>query len=264
MLGSRRLTEHQIHSTNDRHSISQKMALRDVVETSQMGETGRTDVAPVGALATVTDNIDTHLTLGGLNGRVGVTRGDGVTLGVEEEVVDQGLHVLLHGSTGRRGDLEILDTDGSSRHLVQALVDDAQGLAELLHADEVAVVSVTVGADREVKFNLVVGIIGLALADIPRDTRTTEHRTSEGEVERIGGGNDTNAPQTLDPNAVIREHLLGLVKAITELGGPLVDIVEKADRDVLVNTTGADIGGVQTGTRDTLVEFLPGFISNWH
>ena len=215
-----------------------------MVETTEMGETGGANVAPVGALTAVADNVDTHLSLGSLNGRVCVAGGHGVALGVEQEVVDQSLHVLLHGGAGRRRDLVVLDTDGPGGHLVQALVDDAEGLAKLFHADEIAVVAVTVSADGDIKFDLVVGVVGLALADVPRNTGTTEHRTGEGEVEGFGSCNDTYTPQTFHPDTVVRQHLLGLVKTVAKLSSPLVDIVEEADGDILVNTTGADVGSV--------------------
>jgi hypothetical protein len=36
----------------------------------------------------------------------------------------------------------------------------------------------------------------------------------------------------------------------------LVDVVEEAEGEVLAYAAGADVCGVETGTRDTLVEFL--------
>jgi hypothetical protein len=36
----------------------------------------------------------------------------------------------------------------------------------------------------------------------------------------------------------------------------LVDVVEESEGKILRDATGADVGGVQTGARDTLVEFL--------
>jgi hypothetical protein len=227
-----------------------------VVETTQVSETRGTDVASVWALAAVTDKVDTHLSLGGLNGGVGVAGGDGVSLGVEKEVVDESLHVLLHGGTGRGGDLVVLDADGTSRHLVQALVDDSEGLAELLHTDQVTIVAVTVSTNGNIELNLVVGIVRLALADIPGDTGTTKHGAREGQVQGISGGNNTDTTETLNPDSVVSQHLFGLVNAVTELGSPLVDVIEKTDGNILVNTTWANVGSVQTGTRDTFIEFL--------
>ena len=232
------------------------MAAGHLVEAAQVGETGCANLAAVRPLGAVGDDEDTHLTLGGFNSAIGLTRGNGVTLRVEQEVVDESLHVLLHCGAGRRGDLVVLDLDGTSGHLVQALVDDAERLAELLHAAEVTVVAVTVDADGDVELDLVVGVIGLGLADIPRDTGSTEHDTREGVVEGISSADDTNTLGTADPDTVVGQELLSLVNAVTELGGPLVDVVKKTNGKILGNTTGANVGGVKTGTRDTLVEFL--------
>ena len=207
-------------------------------------------------LGTIADDIDTHLALGGLDSRVGVAGRNGVALGVEQEVVDEGLHVLLHGGARGRGDLVVLDADGAGGHLVEALVDDAERLAELLHAAQVAVVAVAVDADGNVELDLVVGVVRLALADVPRHTGTAEHDACEGQVQSVGGRDHADAAQTVDPDTVVRKHLLGLVDAVAELSGPLVNIIEQAEREILVDTSGADVGGVETGTRDSLVEFL--------
>ena len=232
------------------------MTARHLVEAAQVGKAGCADLAAVRPLGAVGDDEDTHLTLGGFNSAIGLTRGNGVTLRVEQEVVNESLHVLLHCGAGRRGDLVVLDLDGTSRHLVQALVDNAKGLAELLHAAEVTVVAVTVDTNRDVELDLVVGIIRLGLADVPGDTGTTEHDTREGVVEGISSADDTNTLGTADPDTVVGQELLSLVNAVTELGGPLVDVVKKTNGKILGNATGADVGSVKTGTRDTLVEFL--------
>ena len=232
------------------------MATRHLVEAAQVGEAGCADLAAVRPLGAVGDDEDTHLTFGRLDGAVSLTGRDCVALGVEQEVVDESLHVLLHCGARRRGDLVVLDLDGTSGHFVQALVDDAEGLAELLHAAEVTVVAVTVDADGDVELDLVVGVIGLGLADIPRDTGSTEHDTREGVVEGISSADDTNTLGTADPDTVVGQELLSLVNAVTELGGPLVDVVKKTNGKILGNATGADVGSVKTGTRDTLVEFL--------
>lgn len=232
------------------------MTARHLVEAAQVSETRSANLAAVRPLRAVGDDKDTHLTLRGLDGAVGLSRRDGVTLGVEQEVVDESLHVLLHGGTGRRGDLVVLDLDGASGHLVQALVDDAEGLTEFLHTTEVTVVAVTVDADGNVELDLVVCVVGLRLADVPGNTGATKHDTGERVVESISGADDTNTLGTADPDTVVGQKLLGLVDAVTELGGPLVDVVKKTNGKILGNATRADVGSVKTGTRDTLVEFL--------
>jgi hypothetical protein len=58
------------------------------------------------------------------------------------------------------------------------------------------------------------------------------------------------------PNSVIREHLLGFVDAVTKLCCPLIDVVEKADWQVLMDTSRTNISGVESRTGDTLIELL--------
>jgi hypothetical protein len=171
-------------------------------------------------------------------------------------VVDKGLHVLLHGGTRGRGDLVVLDLDGAFGHLVEALVDDAEGLAELLHSAEVSVVAVAIDTDWHIELDLVIRVIGGGLADVPWDSRSSQHDTREGKVEGIGGGDNTDATETVDPDTVVCQHFFSFVDTVAELGGPLVDVIEQADGDILRDTTGTDVCGVETSARDTLIEFL--------
>lgn len=217
-----------------------------------------TDLAPVGPLAAVTDQENGHLTLGRLDGGIGLPGRNRVALGEQEEVVDESLHVLLHGGTGGRRDLVVLDTDRAGRHLVQTLVDDAERLAEFLHTAEVSVVAVAVHTDGDVELDLVIRIVRLRLADIPRDTGSTEHHTREAQVQSLGHWHDTDALSSGLPDSVVREQFLGLVDAVAELGGPLVDIVEEAEREILGHTAWADVGGMEAGTGHSLIEFLIG------
>ena len=224
------------------------MTPRDLVEASQVSETGGADLAPVRSLATITDDKDTHLALGSLDGGVGLTRRDLVTLAVEQEVVDESLHVLLHGGTRWGSNLVVLDLDWARGDLVKALVNDAERLTELLHTTEVTVVAVTVLTDGYVELDLTVCVVRLGLADVPGNTRTAEHDTSKGVVEGISSRNDTDTLGPALPDTVVGQKLLGFVNTVTELGGPLVDVIEEANGKILGNATRADIGGVETST----------------
>lgn len=224
------------------------MSSGDLIESTKMGESWSTNLASVWSLRTIADNENTHLTLWSLDGGVGFSGWNSITLGEEQEVVDKCLHVLLHGGSWWWRNLVILNTDWTSRHLVETLVDDTEGLTELLHSAKISVVAVTIYADWDIKFNLVVCIIRLRLANIPWHTRSTKHDSSEGVVQRIGGRDNTNSAGTTDPDTIVSQKFLSLIDAVTKLGCPLVDIVEKANWDVLVDTTGSDICGVKTGT----------------
>lgn len=135
-------------------------------------------------------------------------------------------------------------------------MDDAEGLAEFFHAAEVAVVAVSVHSNGNVKLYLVVCIVWLALAHIPGHTAASKHDAGEGVVESIGSGDDSDVLGSTFPDSVIREQFLGFVDPVPELSRPLVDVVEEADGEVLVNATRTDVGSVKAGPGDAFVEFL--------
>jgi len=232
------------------------MASGDMIESCKMRKSRCPDVNAVRALTSIADHIHAHLSLRSLDRRVGVTRGHSVSLGEQQEVVDQGLHVLLHGSTGRRGDLVVLDLQRTRGHLVEALVDDPERLTELLQAAQVSVIAVAVDTDGNIELDLVVRIIWGALPHIPGDTRAPKHDAGEGEVQGLSSRDNANALKPVDPDTVIGKHLFRFVNPVAELSSPLIDIIKQADGNVLADTTRADIGGMESGTGDALIEFL--------
>jgi hypothetical protein len=108
----------QIHRSDNRHRICQQMASRNLVESSQVRETGCADLTAVWSFASVTHNIHSHLPFWRLDGRIRLSRWHSITLREEQEVVDQSLHVLLHRCTRWRGDLVVFNTNWSWGHLV--------------------------------------------------------------------------------------------------------------------------------------------------
>ena len=178
-------------------------------------------------------------------------------------MVDQRLHVLLHRRAWGRRDFVILDANRARWHLVQALVDDPQRLPELLHPTQIPVITVSVDANGDVKLHLIIRIIRLALAYVPRHAGTPEHHAREAVVECVRGGDDADAFCSPDPDPVVGEEFFGFVDAVAELGRPLVDVVEETEGEVLVDAAGADIGSVEAGAGDALVEFLSKCQSYW-
>lgn len=135
-------------------------------------------------------------------------------------------------------------------------MNNPQTLPELLHPAQIPIIAVAVDADGDIEFDLIVGIIGLRLADIPWDAGAAEHDAGEGVVKGIGGVDDTDTFCAPNPDAVVGEQLLSFIDAITELSRPLVDIIKETEREVLRDATRADIGGVEPSARDALIKLL--------
>ncbi len=143
---------------------------------------GDADLAAIGPVGAVGDEIDAELALRRLDRGVGLAGRHVIALGIELEVVDQRFHRLLHLGARRRRHLAVVDLDRPRRHLLERLPDDAHRLAHLLHAHEVAVVAIAVLADRNIEIHLVIDVIGLRLAQIPRDARAAQHRAGEAPI----------------------------------------------------------------------------------
>ena len=235
------------------------MAPTDLIKASQMRKTRSSDLTSIRSLAAVTDDKDAHFSFRRFDGAISLSGGHGVAFCEEQEMVDQSFHVFLHCCPWRRGDFVILDSDGAGWHLVEALVDDAEGLAEFFHAAEIAVVAVSVHPDWDVKLHLVVRIVRLAFAYIPGYTAASKHDAGERVVESISSGDDTNALGSAFPYSIICEQLLCFVDPVSKLSRPLVDVVKEAKGEVLVDAARTDIGRMKAGAGDTFVELLPSY-----
>src|SRR5690606_22532154 len=144
-------------------------------------------------------------------------------------VMDQRLHVVLHLDPARRRDLVVVDHDRARILLepLDALLDDARRLAQLLDTDEVAIVAVAVLADGNVEIELIVDFVWLVLAQIPYDARAPQHRAREAELHRALWRYDADIDRALLPDAVIRQKRLVLVDAGRKAVHEVFDEVEE-------------------------------------
>ena len=74
---------------------------------------------------------------------------------------------------------------GPAGQLGQGLLDDAQALADLLHAHEVAVVAVADGADGHVEVVLLVARVGMVLAHVVGDAGAAQARAHPAVGQRV-------------------------------------------------------------------------------
>ena len=219
-----------------------------------MSEAGCSDVAFVGTTAAVRDDVDAHLALGRLDGRVRLAGRHLEALGEELEVMDERLHRVLHLGASRRHHLVVVGPHLARRHLVQALLDDAQALSHLLHAHQVAIVGVAVDAEWHVELDLVVGVVRLALAQVPLDARAAQHDAAEAERERVLGRHHADADGARTPQAIRRQQLVDLVQPLAELLDEHVDVVHEADGQVVGHAARSHVRRMEASARHSLVE----------
>src|SRR5436190_14168754 len=181
------LTQDDVDRANQGHDIGDKMSLYQSRQRLQVAERRRPDAEAVrvGRLAVADDEV-AEFALWRLDRVIRLTR----------RRLDQPWH---------------LADDWTFRKSLRRLANDAQRLAELLHAHQVAVVGVAGGAERNVEVHLVVRRVGFVLAHVARDAGSAKRRAAHPERGGFSAGNDADALGAFEPDAIVREQGLVLV-----------------------------------------------------
>src|ERR1700681_50240 len=105
------LSEHDVERAEDGGDVGQQMALADEIHRLQMRKARRADLALVGFVAAVGDQVDAELALRRLDRDVDFAGRHVDAFGVKLEVMDQRFHRALHLATARRRNLVVVDDD---------------------------------------------------------------------------------------------------------------------------------------------------------
>ena len=165
--------------------VGQHVAPAHVIGGLEKGEARRPDLAAIGPVGAVRDEIDAELALRRLDRRVGLARRHVIAFGVELEVMDQRFHRLLHlGALGRR-DFDLSTFTGPdgifSRHCLMILID--WRISSMRH--EIAVPAIAVAAHRNVEIHIGIGLVGLRTCANPTARRSPQHRPRYAPIERL-------------------------------------------------------------------------------
>ena len=99
-------------------------------------------------------------------------------------MVDQLFHVGEHFILGGKHVFRVGHVDRSFGQSCDDLTDDFDRLAHFLHTNEISVIGITVFSDRDIEIILFVSQVGVVLAQITRDTRSTK----VGASKTVGNG----------------------------------------------------------------------------
>ena len=138
--------------------------------------------------------------------RVGAAVGHRVEAELALRTLDREVDLAL----GRLDHLRDLGHHRPVGQLRQALLDDAHRLPHLLHAHQVAVVGVAVGADRDLEVHLVVAVVGEHLADVPLDAGAPQGRAGQPPLHGVRRGDHADADGAQLPDPVVGEQALPL------------------------------------------------------
>src|SRR5262249_41901654 len=189
------------------------MAAAQEVHGLKMHEARRPDLATIGPVRSVGHEIDAELTLGRLDRGINLALRHVIAFGIELEMMDQSFHRALHHRALRWHHLVVLHRDRSKLggQSFATLLHDAYRLTHLLHADEIAVVAVALLADRNVEFELVVALVRLRLAQVPRRARAAHHDARKAMRPGFLLGYHANIDVALLEDTVFREQPLDVV-----------------------------------------------------
>src|ERR1043165_8483891 len=126
------------------------MALHHLLQRREMRKAGRAALEAIRLVRAVRHEVDAELALRRFDGGIRLARRYAVAFREQLEVMNERFHVALHLLAAGRGHL-VIGSHHRTRIRLQpldALTDDAIGLAHLLDAYQVAVVAIAVDPER--------------------------------------------------------------------------------------------------------------------
>src|SRR5262252_1186499 len=128
------------------------------------------------------------------------------------------------------------------------------GLPHLLHSHEIAVITVPVLADRDVKIELGIAVVGLRFAQIPRGAGATRHHARKAPTPCVCELDRADPDVALLEDAVFRQQALDVVADVEEGVAERPDVLEELRRQVLVHSSDTEIVRMHAGARGALVK----------
>ena len=109
-------------------------------------------------------------------------------------------------------------------------MDDPQGLTHFFHPAQIAIIAVAILAHRNEKIELVIALIGLRAAQIPRHARPAHHHTAKAPIKRLLLADNANISIALLEDAVFGQKPVDIIQHAGEFIGPGLDIVNQRRR----------------------------------
>ena len=152
----------------------------------------------------------------------------------------------------RQRDLAVVGDVRSLRQPLHRLAHDLAGLAHLRHPHAVAVVAVAHGSDRDLEIEVLVGRVGVGLAQIPRVAGRAQQRAGHAELEQPLLVDDADALRALQEDLVAVQQRLVLPDALLHVGDERERLALPSARDVLGDASHLDVARVHALPRGRL------------
>ena len=239
-----RSPQDRVEHRRGRDQVGDVRVARHVRERLQVDERGVAHVHPRGLGGAVGAHVAAQLSAGGLDRVVDLPGRHAEALGDELEVVDQRLHRGRELVPGRQRDLAVLGDVRPLGQAVERLFDDVHRLVDLRHAHGEAVVVVADGADGDLEGEVVVGAVGVGLAQVPRVAGGAQQRTGDAEPQQRVGVERAHPAQPLQHDLVGVEDRAVLVGALGHDLQELAHLGLEAAGDVLDHAAHLEVARV--------------------
>src|SRR5246127_3197898 len=209
------LPENDVEGADDGDYVGDEMSTDHFVEGLKIDEGRGANADAIGLRGAIADDVVAEDTLGGLDG-----------------VID------LAG--GRLEDFAYLAEDRSLGNSFDGLQADQAGLAHLFHANHVPVVSVAVGADGNFELILVVGRVGLSLAQVPLHAASAKKGTGGAESDAVGGTEHADVARAANPDTVAGQEIDIVLDAALEILAEALDVLLESLVCLVLQTANAE------------------------
>src|SRR5690606_16324871 len=203
----------KIDAGNDGNQVGHHEAAAYLRDHLQVRERRCPDARAVGASATIADQIIAVEPRGGFDAHRNLTRRNHRPPTGTQEGVDQGLNVEVAARPAGWGCEWMLGLVGAWGHVVHALANDTQALADLLHAHRTAVIAVTIDRNGHLEIEVLVATVGSLLAVVPLHAGGAQAGTCDAPVERLAGGVDTYSLGAALDDVVVQHHAIVVLQA---------------------------------------------------
>ena len=144
-----------------------------------MGIARGANLTAIRLVGAIRHQINPKLTFGRLHSGIDLTGGHFKTFRIKLEVMNERFHGAFHLTAFGRHDFVIdrrnWPPPALTHQKITTLLHDPHRLAHLLHADQITVITIPMLANGNIKFQLLIALIRLGFAQIPRRPRTAHH-----------------------------------------------------------------------------------------
>src|SRR5882757_3340741 len=167
---------------------------------------------PIRASAAITDQVVAVVALGPFDWHHRFSCRNHRAPAHAKKMMDERFDVMHGVRLGWRRGKRMLRIARASWHVVNALLDDAKALADLLYVHDGAVIAIARAASRYVKFELIVAGVRLLLSEVPLESAGTQVRACHAPFNGFLNCAASNALRSLFEQIVAHNDAIVLIE----------------------------------------------------